>query len=311
MEGNWVEGSNEIADAALNYFDHLFSADITVEDSNVLSVVKRVVTNEDNDDITIIPNLEEVKEAVFSIDPHSSPSPDGLTGKFINHGATLPKFFTHTYIIMLPKVEAPQSFSDIRPINLCNVSSKIIAKILNARLSKIFPKIITQNQSGFVKGRAITENILLAQELVNDIGKPRKGANVVIKLDMAKAYDRVSWPFLCFMLRKLGFAEVWIDLIHGFISNNWYSIIVNGGRHGFFKSGRGLRQGDPLSLSLFILYAELLSQMLNNLYTNSRYKGYFMNDQGPKINHLSFANDTIIFSSSMKFSLQLTVKTFS
>lgn len=96
---------------------------------------------------------------------------------------------------MLPKVEAPQIFFDIRPIILCNVSSKIIAKILNARLSKILPKIITQNQSDFVKGRAITKNILLAQELINDIGKPRKEANVVIKLDMAKAYDRVSLPF--------------------------------------------------------------------------------------------------------------------
>nr|XP_009803491.1 PREDICTED: uncharacterized protein LOC104248855 [Nicotiana sylvestris] len=148
MEGNWVEGSNEIADATLNYFDHLFSADNTIEDSNVLSV-----------------------------------------------GAALPKFFTHACIIMLPKVEAPQIFFDIRPIILCNVSSKIIAKILNARLNKILPKIITQNQSDFVKGRAITKNILLAQELINDIGKPRKEANVVIKLDMAKAYDRVSWPF--------------------------------------------------------------------------------------------------------------------
>ncbi|XP_070020191.1 uncharacterized protein [Nicotiana sylvestris] len=104
---------------------------------------------------------------------------------------------------MIPKVDASQSFSDIRPISLCNVSSKIIAKVINSRLSRILPRIVTQNQSGFVKGRAITENILLAQEIINGIGKPRKGANVVIKLDMAKAYDRVSWPFLCLYLDNL------------------------------------------------------------------------------------------------------------
>lgn len=69
---------------------------------------------------------------------------------------------------------------------------------------------------------------------MNDIGKPVEGSNVVMKLDMAKAYDRVSWSFLCLMLRKLGFAESWIDIIHRYISNNWYTIIVNGSRHGFF-----------------------------------------------------------------------------
>lgn len=150
---------------------------------------------------------------------------------------------------------------------------------------------------------------MLAHELFNDLGKPRKGANVVIKLDMAKVYDRTSWPFICIMLRKLGFVEEWIELIHRFNSKNSYYLIVNGSKHVFFKSERGLEHGYPFSHSHFILGAKLISRMLNNLYSSSRYKWYFMNGQGPKINHLYFVDDTIIFCTSIKYSLQLTLKT--
>lgn len=205
---------------------------------------------------------------------------------------------------MIPKVQHPQKFSDLRPISLCNVSSKVISKVINNRLATILLRIISKNQSGFVKGRAITENILLAQEIINDIKRPNRGKNVVIKLDMTKAYDRVSWPYLCQALRKTGFSNDWVSLIHRFIANNWYTMIVNGVRHGFFKSERGLRQGDPLSPSLFILSAELLSQMLNSLQNNARHQGFYMSIHGPQINHLTFVDDTILFCNGSKRSIR-------
>lgn len=95
------------------------------------------------------------------------------------------------------------------------------------------------------------------------------------------------------------------------MSNNWYSIIINGVRHGFFHSTRGLKQGDPLSPSLFIIGAELLSRILNNLFHHQHYKGFNMVITGPQINHLSFADDIIIFTSGEKVSLQLIMKTLS
>lgn len=73
----------------------------------------------------------------------------------------------------------------------------------------------------------------------------------------------------------------------------------------FFKSGRGLRQGDPLSPSLFVLNAELLSLLLNELQKHRGYRGFYMSSYGPQINHLAFADDFILFCNGGKTTLQL------
>ncbi|WMV30092.1 hypothetical protein MTR67_023477, partial [Solanum verrucosum] len=147
------------------------------------------------------------------------------------------------------------------------------------------------------------------QEIIHGIKKPKEGDNVVIKLDMAKAYDRVFWAYTCLVMRKMGFSEFFIDMIWTIMSNNWYSVIINGAKHGFFHSTRGLKQGDFLSPALFILGAEVLSRMLNNLYLNKNYQGFHMEPKGPQISHLSFADDVIIFTSGQRTSNQLIMKT--
>lgn len=240
------------------------------------------------------PTMEETKASVFGIDPTSAAGPDGLNALFYQKcwsiivadvrnavttffsGANIPRFFSHTCLVMLPNVEFPQQLSDLSSISLCNVSSKIFSKILNARLALVLPKIISMNQSGFIRGREISENIMLAQEIINDFDKEQKCENLVMKLDMAKAYDRVAWPFLCQVMRILGFSETWILMVLCHISCNWYSIIVNGQRHGFFQSTNGLRQGDPISPSLFVISAELLSTMLNKLLTKRGFACFTM-----------------------------------
>lgn len=83
---------------------------------------------------------------------------------------------------------------------------------------------------------------------------------------------------------------------------------MNGGRHGFFKSERGLRQGDHVSLSLFVIAAELLSKMLNDLSYRIGYKGFHMNSNGPQINHLSFADDSILFCNGSKRPLEMILR---
>jgi len=161
----------------------------------------------------------------------------------------------------LPKKKEVNTFSDMRPISLSNFVNKIFSRVIHKRLVGLLPNLILDEQSGFVKGRSIIENVLLSQEIITDIRlRTKAGPNVVIKLDMTKAYDRLSWLFLTKVLRKMGFDERFISLIFGIISNNWYSVLINGQPYGFFKSTRGVKKGDPLSPTLFILAAEAMSE---------------------------------------------------
>ncbi|XP_059306276.1 uncharacterized protein LOC132057675 [Lycium ferocissimum] len=126
---------------------------------------------------------------------------------------------------------------------------------------------------------------------------------------MTKAYDSGSWLFLTKVLRKMGFGEVLIDMVYTNISNNWYSILINGQPCGFFKSSRGVKQGDPLSPTLFILASECMSRALNALHSKERFRGFGMPKWSPYINHLAYADDTIIFSSTKEDSLRLIMDT--
>lgn len=96
----------------------------------------------------------------------------------------------------------------------------------------------------------------------------------------------MSWPFTYLVMRRMGFNEVVIDIISIIISNNWYSIIINGKRYDFFYSTRGLKQGDPVSPALFILGVEVLKRALNHLHQHHSYQGFNMGVRGTQINHL-------------------------
>lgn len=142
-------------------------------------------------------------------------------------GAHLPTGISSANLILIPKKDKPTDCRDFRPISLCNFSHKVISKILADRLSIMLPNIISREQTGFVKGRSIHENISLAHEMIGTIDNKVIGGNIAVKLDMAKAYDRVSWRFLLRVLKRFGFSNTWIDLIFRLISNCRYSVSIN------------------------------------------------------------------------------------
>ncbi|KAL6569244.1 hypothetical protein OROMI_013758 [Orobanche minor] len=210
----------------------------------------------------------------------------------------MPPAFTATSVVWIPKKPLPSCWSDYRPISLCNVTNKIMSKILNARLASVLPLIISPNQSGFVQGWVISDNILLAQELIHDlhVSDIHDVPNLALKLDMAKVYDRVHWQFLREVLVRMGFPDRWILLIRHCVENCTFSILVNSSPAGYFASSRGLRQGDPISPSLFVLAADYLSRCLDRFITDHPLMRYRTVGRPFAISHLSYADDIIIFT---------------
>ncbi|KAL9667706.1 hypothetical protein QQ045_002070 [Rhodiola kirilowii] len=266
--------------------------------------------------------MKEVQAEINAMAKDSSSGPDGFTGRFYSHcwdiikadflaavhgffgGLQLPRSFTSTYVTLIPKFAHATSISQLCPISLCNFCHKIISRILTSRLSSWLPCIISEEQAGFVKGCGIHENIALAHDLTHDLNHKVFGGNLIIKLDMAKAYDRISWHFILGVLRKMGFGEAWCDMIAWCISNCYYSVKWDGKLFGFFKSPRGVRQGDPLFPSLFVVAMEWLSKVLNAGVSHGVLKPFITKCRSVQVNHLLFADDLLIFTNGAKDSVR-------
>lgn len=147
---------------------------------------------------------------------------------FLN-GGSLPAGWNNTNITLIPKVKKPVQVKDLRPISLCNVLYKIVSKVLANRLKVILLEITSPAQCAFVPGRLISDNTLIAYEILHYMRRKRKGGQgyAAIKLDMSKAYDRVKWPFLQAMMEKMGFDERRVQIIMKCVSSVKYKVKVN------------------------------------------------------------------------------------
>ena len=177
--------------------------------------------------------------------PDKAPGPDGMNPGFFQHywdvvsddvtatclfnlnKGVMPSGLNSTSIVLVPKVNSPERMSDLRPISLCNVIYKIMAKAVANRLRIIIPSIISNTQSAFIHGRSITDNAMIAFEIGHYLKRKRQGKTGVaaLKIDMSKAYDRIEWNFLRQMLIALGFDSSWVELIMLCVTTVEYMVI--------------------------------------------------------------------------------------
>lgn len=209
----------------------------------------------------------------------------------------LPTSIGETNIVLIPKCEVPVTMKDWRPISLCNVIYKLMAKVLANRLKRCLPNPISEFQSAFVSGRSILDNVLIACEVIHHMKRKTRGnvGEVALKVDISKAYDKIDWNFLKHSMLRMGFDTRWVNIIMMCVSSVNYHVVVNDRQVGPIKPGRGLRQGDILLLYLFILCAEGFSALIQNAVSNGHLHGSKICRRAPSISHLMFADDSILF----------------
>ncbi|CAN6580853.1 unnamed protein product [Malus baccata var. baccata] len=314
-DGIWREGQSEVASIAVRYFSTLFQAGLPCQLEHIVDCMEPRVTLEDNQMLIGPITDREIQEAAFQIPASRAPGPDGFPGSFYHdhwevvgqdvvnmikafwHSGKLLRNLNHTNLALIPKVACPKNMKQFRPIALCNVGYKILAKVLTNRLKRVMPNVICDNQSAFVAGKQIQDNILVVHEILHSLMHQSKAdtMGMAIKLDMAKAYDRVEWDFLLAMMSKLGFDQRFCDRIKECISTVSLSILLNGNPTGYIKPQRGLRQGDPLSPYLFLLCTEGFSALLRTGLEHGTLHGIRVSPTGRPISHLFFADDSVLF----------------
>ncbi|KAL5567823.1 hypothetical protein UlMin_024398 [Ulmus minor] len=314
----WCTDEEGMARIAVNYFQTLFaSSSPSISNlARVLDTVEPRVTQDINAQLEkpFIP--ADVKTAIFQMAPSKSPGADGMSALFyhnywhvvgdevataclgvLNEGMSLAST-NETLISLIPKVKNPIRITDYRPISLCNVIYKIISKMLSNRLRLVMNNVISEEQSAFIPGRLISDNAIIGFECLHAIKRKRskKKGYLALKLDMAKAFDRVEWSFVQGIMLKLGFSEVWTKKVMACVTSVSYSVLINGAKFGQLFPTRGLRQGDPLSPYLFLLCAEGLSSLFHHFEAAGRIQGMRCGQNGPIISHLFFADDSLLFS---------------
>ncbi|KAL5781698.1 hypothetical protein ACOSP7_006727 [Xanthoceras sorbifolium] len=261
--GFWQPDVEDIQQIISDYFGKLFSSSSPslFDFDNVLQVVGRKVSNDMNLKLGATITKKEVRCALMQMTPSKAPGPDGLPELFfqkhwsivgdsvsravlevLNENAPMGRL-GKTVVVLIPKVKTSVRIEEFRPISLCNVLYKLIAKVLANRLKLVLDDVISPSQSAFVSSCLIMDNIVVAYQCLHHLRNSRSGSkgHIALKLDMSKAYDRVEWGFLQKIMERLGFSLGWISKVMGCVSSASYVFLVNGEPRDRIIPKRGLR----------------------------------------------------------------------
>jgi len=208
--------------------------------------------------------LDELKEFLFHFKKEKILGPDrctaiffifffDLVGKYLlamveetRRLGAIAGGLNSTFLTLIPKENNPTSFDEFRPISLCNLCYKVISKIIVNRLKPFLSISISFEHRGFLQGKRIQDAIGTAHDSLHNIKRKSLKA-LVLKLDLRKAYDCIDWDHLRMILLKIGVGIQMKNWIMSCVTSSSYAVLINGEATKFFRSGRGVRKGCPLS----------------------------------------------------------------
>ena len=312
--GSYTTNQSDILEEQKNFYENLYKSQVfsvqSARDNEVFFNSTDVPTlNEDEQALCEgLITESEALNALKDFAANKTPGTDGLSVEFLKyfwpelknsnfdgfnyafHKGSLSISQKRGIISLIPKKNKDKTILDnLRPISLLNVDHKILTKVLAKRLEKVLPKLINADQTGYVKGRYIGENIRLIQDLMFYTYKENPPA-MAIFLDFRKAFDTIEWHYLEKVLTHFSFGPnflQWFKTLNADISS---CVLNNGHASCFFSINRGVRQGCPLSGFLFVIGLELLARAIKR---DNLIKGISIGKKDIKIS--MYADDTTVF----------------
>ncbi|GKU91159.1 hypothetical protein SLEP1_g5069 [Rubroshorea leprosula] len=285
IKGRRCIGVTEIRDQVAQYFEELF-AEEKWQRPKLDGIKFKQISEADNTLLTALFNEEEIKSAEF------------------HEQGRLVKGSNSSFIVLIPKVENPQRIEEFRPISLIGVMYKIVAKLLANRLRQVLDRVIGEQQMAFIEGRQLMDGVVIANEVIDE-AKKKKMESFLFKADFEKAFDKVCWEFIDYMLSRMGFNVIWRGWIQECLRSSMISVLINGSPTRQFPVGKGIRQGDPLSPFLFLIVAEGLNGLMSTAVEKELYKGVMIGNGATMVSHLQFADDTIFFGEATEDNIRV------
>lgn len=305
-EGAQLSSCVDISREVVSYFSNLFTKDefiVVEEERAILNCIPPLVSDEMNDALVRPILLSELEEVVFHMKKGKAPGPNGFPIEFFQEFWEIIKFdllevvqeshrnkqrlksMNSTFLVLVPKKDGANNLDHFRPIALCNVIYNIITKLITEIIKPLLSTLISEEQGGFVGGRQILDGMVIAMEAIHSM-ETSKEKVMLIKLDMAKAYDQVSWEFLQKILLAFGFGEEWVDWVLSCVTSSSFSVLINGEPSELFSTSWGLQQGDSLSSYLFIIMVEGLGRFIKSQVQQGLIQGWSWNNDLSPYSHL-------------------------
>jgi hypothetical protein len=260
QDGTRLENHKDIETELVSYYVDLlmeenFSRGNAIQ--CVTSHIPSIVTDQHNASLMHPITLQEVDSVVMQMKEDTTPGPDGFTINFFhacwdmlkldvldiveescNRQWVLPAL-NATFLTLIPKEENVAVPSKYRPISLCNVIYKIITKVIANRLKPLLPLLISPEKTGYVEGRQILDGIILSHEVIHSL-KSTKTPGMLLKLDLSKAFDRLSWEYIEKTLLAFGFSQDWVRWILSLLSSTLFLVLFNGSPSPTFLPSHGI-----------------------------------------------------------------------